>query len=125
MLIFSHKKFKNVIHCEINEELSNIVQHNLTSLKIKNISTHIGNGIEFLNEINNEFDWIYTDPSRRNDAKGKVFLLEDCLPNIPENIDLLFNKTTNILIKVSPILDISSAIKRIKICKRNSYYSGE
>jgi hypothetical protein len=31
---------------------------------------------------------IYIDPSRRNDAKGKVFLLKDCLPNVPENLDL-------------------------------------
>ena len=29
--------------------------------------------------------------------KGKVFLLEDCLPNIPKNLNLLFNKTDNIV----------------------------
>lgn len=114
---FFSQKAKNVTHCEINEELSEIVKHNLTLLKVKNISTHIGNGIEFLNESSINFDWIYTDPSRRNDAKGKVFLLGDCLPNIPENIDLLFQKTDNILIKVSPILDISSAINELKFVK--------
>ena len=114
---FFSQQVKNVIHCEINEELSTIVSHNLTSLKTENICTHIGNGIDYLNKTKSIFDWIYTDPSRRNDAKGKVFLLEDCLPNIPENLDFLFEKTDNILTKVSPILDISSAINELKFVK--------
>jgi len=114
---FFSQKVKNVTHCELNEELSNIVSHNLTPLKIENISTHLGNGIDYLKNTTEKYDWVYTDPSRRNDAKGKVFLLEDCLPNIPENLDDLFEKSENILIKVSPILDISSAINELKFVK--------
>ena len=114
---FFSQKVKNVTHCELNEELSNIVSHNLTPIKIENISTHLGNGIDYLKNTTEKYDWVYTDPSRRNDAKGKVFLLEDCLPNIPENLDDLFEKSENILIKVSPILDISSAINELKFEK--------
>ncbi|MDB4226562.1 class I SAM-dependent methyltransferase, partial [Flavobacteriaceae bacterium] len=54
---------------------------------------------------------------RRNDVKEKVFLLKDCEPNIPENIDLLFKKTKTILLKNSPILDITSAINELKFVK--------
>ena len=111
------QKIGNVIHCEINEGLSEIVAYNNKQLNVKNIQTHIGDGLEYLKESIEKFDWIYTDPSRRNDTKGKVFLLEDCLPNIPENLDLLFDKSTNILIKVSPFLDITSAIKELKFVK--------
>ena len=111
------QKIKNVTHCEINKELSNIVQHNLRALNINNITTQVRDGIEFLKEIDKKFDWIYTDPSRRSNTKGKVFLLEDCIPNIPTNINILFQKTKNILIKVSPILDISSAINELKFVK--------
>lgn len=114
---FFSKKVKNVIHCEINQDLSNIVNYNLTSLKINNIATITGDGVEYLKKNEQKFGWIYTDPSRRNDAKGKVFLLEDCLPNIPKNINFLFQKTKNILIKASPILDISSAINELKFVK--------
>ena len=114
---FFSKKVKNVIHCEINQDLSNIVNYNLTSLKINNIVTITGDGVEYLKKNEQKFGWIYTDPSRRNDAKGKVFLLEDCLPNIPKNINFLFQKTKNILIKASPILDISSAINELKFVK--------
>ncbi|MGJ8734085.1 MAG: THUMP-like domain-containing protein, partial [Cellulophaga sp.] len=60
---------------------------------------------------------IYIDPSRRNDAKGKVFFLEDCLPNVPEHLDLIFSKADNILIKTSPLLDFSVGIKSLQNVK--------
>ena len=114
---FFSEKVKNITHCEIAEELSAIVSHNFNQLKVKNINTFFGDGIEFLKNSQEKFDWIYADPSRRNDAKEKVFLLKDCLPNIPENLDLLFQKTDHILLKISPVLDISSAINELKYVK--------
>lgn len=111
------KQFKQVTHCEINEDLSKIVTHNNQQLKVDNIDTFSGNGFDFLKETNQTFDCIYIDPSRRNDVKGKVFLLKDCLPFIPPKIDFFFTKTNQILIKVSPILDISNTIKDLKNVK--------
>jgi hypothetical protein len=111
------KQFKQVTHCEISAELSTIVKHNYQQLNIKNIEIFSGDGITFLKNTNQIYDCIYIDPSRRNDAQGKVFLLNDCLPNVPENIDFLFTKTNQILIKNSPILDISSAISELKFVK--------
>ncbi|APG64167.1 SAM-dependent methyltransferase [Tenacibaculum todarodis] len=111
------KTFENVIHAEINEELSKIVAHNYEQLKIKNIQTIASDGLEFLKNSNQKFDCIYIDPSRRNDVKGKVFLLNDCLPNVPENIDFLFTKTDTILLKNSPMLDITSGINELKFVK--------
>jgi precorrin-6B methylase 2 len=114
---FFSKKIKSVIHCEINEELSSMASHNFKQFQVKNITSHFGDGIEFLEKYQGKFDWIYADPSRRNDAKGKVFLLEDCLPNIPKNLNLLFEKTDNIILKVSPILDITSALNELQFVK--------
>lgn len=111
------KHFKEVIHCEINEGLSTIVKHNYQQLNIKNCTTISGDGIGYLKKTKDNFDCIYIDPSRRNDIKGKVFLLKDCLPNVPENIDFLFSKTNQILIKNSPILDITSTINELKFVK--------
>ena len=71
----------------------------------------------FLKNTDTTFDCIYIDPSRRNEVKGKVFLLKDCLPNVPENIDFLFTKTAQILLKNSPILDISSVISELNFVK--------
>jgi 16S rRNA G966 N2-methylase RsmD len=111
------KHFKTVTHCEINKELSAIATHNYQQLKIKNSTTFCGDGLEYLANNEKKFDCIYIDPSRRDTAKGKVFLLKDCEPNVPENIDLLFSKTSQILVKTAPILDITSAIQELKFVK--------
>lgn len=111
------RHFKNVVHCEINTELSEIVKHNYQQLNTTNITTIATDGIEYLKNNQGNFDCIYIDPSRRNDIKGKVFLLNDCLPNVPENLDFLFSKSDTILIKNSPILDISSTINELNYVK--------
>lgn len=111
------KVFQSVEYCEVNETLSKIVKHNYKQLKIQNINAINTDGIEYLNASKNKYDWIYIDPSRRHDSKGKVFFLKDCLPNVPEHINLLFKKSKNILIKTSPLLDISIGIKELKHVK--------
>jgi len=111
------KQFKTVEHCEINESLSNIVAHNYKQLKIKNINTIPIDGISYLSESKRVYDWIYIDPSRRHDNKGKVFFLKDCLPNLPEHLDLLFKHSKHILVKTSPLLDVSIGIDELKYVK--------
>ena len=113
---FFAKVFKEVIHCEMNEELSTIASHNFGILQTDNAKSLCGDGIQILNDYDS-IDYIYIDPSRRHESKGKVFFLEDCLPNVPEHLDFLLSKSTNILIKTSPLLDISSGIKSLKNIK--------
>lgn len=104
------KHFDVVTHCELNPELSAIAAHNFEQLSSHNVETYIGDGIELIKNGSTTYDTIYIDPSRRSDAKGKVFLLEDCAPNVPETLNDLFLKSNSILIKTSPMLDITSAI---------------
>jgi 16S rRNA G966 N2-methylase RsmD len=111
------KVFKTVFHCEINKSLSEIINHNYKQLNINNIISKKIDGIEFLKTAIKIFDWIYIDPSRRHDSKGKVFFLNDCLPNVPEHLDLLFEHTKNIMIKTSPLLDLSVGISELKYVK--------
>ncbi|SFD16444.1 class I SAM-dependent methyltransferase [Flavobacterium phragmitis] len=111
------KKFESITHCEINEDLSEIVKHNFQQLRVENCIFHSGDSIHLLEESNQKYDWIYIDPSRRNDAKGKVFMLKDCLPNVPELLDLYFEKADSILIKTAPLLDISAGLSELKNVK--------
>jgi hypothetical protein len=112
------KKLNRVFHCELNERLSEIVSHNFKTLNQDKITSITGDSFETLKKLNTKFDWIYIDPSRRNDVKGKVFLLKDCLPNVPKLLNEYFKYTNNILIKTSPILDITSGINELKYVKR-------
>jgi len=110
------KQFREVTHCEINNSLSKIVNHNCKVLKA-NIKTICCDGIEFLKENDARYDWVYLDPSRRHDSKGKVFFLKDCLPNVPEHIDLLIKHSKNVMVKTSPLLDISVGMSELKFVK--------
>jgi hypothetical protein len=112
------KKVKHLIHCEINEELSEIVAHNFDVLNCENAKCISGDSTEILENLHQKFDWIYIDPSRRNDAKGKVFMLKDCLPNVPDLQDFYFKFSNNILIKTAPILDITAALTELENVKK-------
>lgn len=111
------QKIKTVTHCEINSELSKIVKHNFNQLGVTNIDCIAGDSLATLDSTSIKWDWIYIDPSRRNDAKGKVFMLQDCLPNVPENLDFYFKKSDAILIKTAPLLDIAAGLSELRNVK--------
>tara|TARA_R110002033_G_scaffold20511_3_gene51813 strand:- start:425 stop:1603 length:1179 start_codon:yes stop_codon:yes gene_type:complete len=111
------RQFKHVVHCELDTSLSEIVDYNYKQLHINNIKTHNINGLDFISQSKQNFDWVYVDPSRRHDSKGKVFFLNDCLPNIPKHLDTIFKHTNNIMIKTSPLLDVSIGISELKFVK--------
>lgn len=114
---FFSKQFESVIHCEQNAVLSSIVQHNLKQLNANNIQCIAGNSEEILSSLQQQFDWIYIDPSRRNEQKGKVFMLKDCEPNVPELMNYYFKFSNQILIKTAPILDIKAGLNELKFVK--------
>ena len=111
------KRIKNVIHCEINKSLSEIVKHNYKTLNINTIECLNENGIEALKHIDRPFDWIYIDPSRRDDTKKKVFLLSECIPNIKTFQGLFLKYSNNVMIKTSPLLDIKATLNDLKQIK--------
>lgn len=111
------KSFASVTHCELDMDLSGIASHNFKILGSKNIDCIAGDSLEILHSINRQYDCIYIDPSRRNDAKGKVFMLADCLPNVPELLDTYFKYTETVLIKTAPILDITAGLSELKFVK--------
>ncbi len=111
------KQLKQVIHCELNALLSTIANHNFKQLQANNITCLTRDGLKYLETTKLNFDWIYLDPSRRHLSKGKVFYFKDCLPNVPEHLERLFKHSKNILIKASPMLDISIGLKELQFIK--------
>lgn len=114
---FFSKRIDQVTHCEINSELSTIARHNFKALGIHNIQCENQDGIDLILNSTLAYDWIYVDPSRRNDLKGKVFRLEDCLPDVTIELDHLLRCTSHIMIKLSPLMDISSTINSLQYVK--------
>ncbi|ADY51488.1 hypothetical protein Pedsa_0916 [Pseudopedobacter saltans DSM 12145] len=109
--LYFAQRAKKVIHCERNASLSEIVKHNTEMLGINNIDFFVGDSAERLMELES-IDTIYIDPSRRS-AHGRVFLLEDCEPNVIESQNIYLKKSKKTIIKVAPMLDIDAALKTL------------
>ena len=110
---FFSKVAAKVTHCEVLPELSEIAAHNASILLVNNIDFRNTDGIQFLSETQEQFTTIYIDPARRGKA-GKVFMLKDCSPNVVEHLDLLLEKAARVIIKTSPLLDISAGVKELR-----------
>jgi 16S rRNA G966 N2-methylase RsmD len=110
---FFSKKIKHVIHCEQNIELSGIASYNSELFGAYNIQFIKQDSLDYLKNINEFFDIIFIDPSRRIKTK-KVFLLKDCEPDVIRNSTLLLSKANRIIIKTSPLLDIQSGLRELK-----------
>ncbi|TDQ31131.1 THUMP-like domain-containing protein [Zeaxanthinibacter enoshimensis] len=100
-------------YCERNLELCSIATHNFKQLEARNITTHCKDGLGYLKENREHYDLIYIDPSRRSEVKGKVFLLTDCEPNVPKNLQTILERTATLLVKTSPLLDIKTGMDEL------------
>ena len=110
---FFSKQAKQVLSCEINAELAAITTHNCTVLGVQNQKVLATDGIEFLENTELNFGTIYIDPARRKNS-GKVFKLKDCTPDITSILPLLLQKAERIIVKTSPLLDISAGLNELK-----------
>lgn len=102
------KVFKNVTYVERSETLCEIAKHNFKILGAENIRVVNTESEEFIKSYDKKVSAIFIDPARRSDANQKVFLWSDCEPSIIDLQPALLEKTSQVLIKASPMLDISS-----------------
>lgn len=110
---FFAKEFAQVTHVEPDEELQTLVKHNLKQLGFSNVAFFQGDARTFLNRTS-AVDLVYLDPSRRDEAQKKVFLLEDCEPQVLPLLPLLLEKSPQVLLKTSPMLDIQQAVSQLQ-----------
>ena len=102
-------------YVERNPELCHIAQHNF-SLARPHVRVHNTTAEEFLASsphLLSPHRLIYLDPARRSQSGGKVFRIEDCEPNVTEILPTLRKLTSHIMIKFSPMLDITAAMRAL------------
>ena len=108
---FLSEKFQQADYVEQNAELCRIAAHNF-SLQKSAISIQNCTAEAFLASAG-QYDLIFADPARRDNHGGKVFKLADCTPNIVELLPSLLQHGKRLMLKLSPMLDISQAIKEL------------
>ena len=110
---FLSEKFEKIVLIEQNSELIEIVKQNWMVLGRK--ANFINEKLEiFLAENTEKFDLIYLDPARRDHEKNKKFLLEDLSPNLLEIQEKLSEISDEIIVKLSPLIDISYLFSVLK-----------
>ncbi len=110
---FMSRNFEDITLVEQNQELLEIVKHNWNVFNRK--ANFINQNLEdFLKENQKSFDVVYLDPARRDQNKNKVFLLEDLSPNLLEIQDELLKISNQIIIKLSPLIDLKYLLSVLK-----------
>lgn len=113
---FFSKKMEQVLYNEMQEKLCNAAAYNFKALDAVNICTRCGTAeTGNIGNILGDFhpDIIFMDPARRGEGGKKVFLIEECTPDVLSLKDEVFSFCRHMLLKLSPMADISMACERL------------
>ncbi len=113
---FFSRRFSEVLYNEMQPMLQEAAIHNFKALGASNIHCSCAKAEPgCLKTILGGFgpDIIFMDPARRGEGGKKVFLLEDCTPDVLTLKDEIFTICRHILLKLSPMADISMACDRL------------
>ena len=111
------QKFEKVFYVEQNKDLCQIAAHNFKAFGIDNVEIVNATGEGFIKSFEGKVDLIFLDPARRDQQQNRIFQFEDCSPNIIELEKSLSTKGENLLIKASPLIDITSAYSQFPAFK--------
>ncbi len=120
--------FSEVLYNEMLPELADAARRNFYALGAGNIrvcSHRIGGGYNTATPdpesipvaaLLGDFrpDVIYLDPARRGSGGRKVFLLEDCSPDVTRLLPELLAAAPYVLLKLSPMADVSMLLSRLQ-----------
>ena len=109
---FLSRKFKQADYVERQTELCDLALHNFPLLGL-NIGVHNEDGVEYLKQMH-PVDVLFLDPARRDGHGGKTVAISDCEPDVSALEDLLVEKAKKVMVKLSPMLDLSLALKALK-----------
>ena len=120
---FFSKKAAKVVYNEMQTSLCDAAKHNFKSLGADNITVvnstiTPGDCLDAILAVEPHIDIVYIDPARRGEGGKKVFLIEECTPDVLTIKEEIFGHCRNLLIKLSPMADISMVCDRLgKRCR--------
>ena len=109
---------KNAAHTFYNEmtaHLCDCARTNVKALGRPEIEINCGTAEEFISHLEpDSLDLIYLDPARRGDAGRKLISISDCQPDTVVLQDDLLRIAPNVMVKLSPMLDVSRALTELR-----------
>lgn len=104
--------FSEVTYVERNTALAAIAAANFAAMGLHHIHTVNGDGGEVLGQLPMQ-DWVFLDPARRDSTGRKMVSLADCEPDVVRLEPLLSRRAHRVMVKCSPMLDISLALRQL------------
>jgi len=95
------------------ETLCTIAAHNFSLLNLKQVMVCHEDSIRYL-QMMEPVDWIFIDPARRDGHGGKTIAISECEPDVSALENLLLEKASHVLVKLSPMLDLTLALHDLK-----------
>ena len=112
---FISRSASKVYYNEMSDQLCDCTRANFKALGRPEIVINCGTAEEFVTSLTpDSLDLIYLDPARRGDAGRKLISISDCQPDTVAMQDDLLRISPNIMVKLSPMLDISRALTELK-----------
>ncbi len=108
---FISQHFEQADYVERQAELCDLARHNFEVLKT-NVRVWNETAEEYLSHCEPK-DCIFIDPARRDEHGRKTVSISDCTPDVAAIQDLLLQKAKTVMIKLSPMLDISKALEEL------------
>lgn len=108
------EKFKKAVYNERNADLCEIVRHNFKVLNRMNSVFFNADGVSFIQNTEEHFNLVFIDPARRNSDGKKIVRIEDCEPDVLKFQDVMTEKSDFVMIKLSPMIDISDCVSKLK-----------
>ena len=109
---FISQHFQQADYVERQAELCDMARHNFAVL---NADVKVWNETaeDYLHHCGTK-DCIFIDPARRDEHGRKTVSIADCTPDVAALQDLLLEKAGKVMIKLSPMLDISKALEELR-----------
>ena len=118
---FFSKKAGRVVYVEKDMNYCDAARYNMDILGATNVCVINGNAVEFVvNDDSRISDAsvFYVDPARRGAGNKRMFALSDCEPDISKIWPMLLKKKCPVIVKLSPMLDITQILTQLPgICE--------
>lgn len=94
---------------DLDPKIAAVASYNFMSRT--NIEIRNEDSVRYLISSTEHFDIIFIDPARRDDSGGRVYNLHDCTPDVTSLLPLMLEKSSRIMIKMSPMLDVTQTLR--------------
>lgn len=114
---FLARNFRCADYVERQETLCRIAAHNFPLLGLPHVRIHCADAVEYLQSME-PVDCLFLDPARRDSHGGKTVAIAECEPDVCRLEPLLVEKGKTVMIKLSPMLDMASALRDLQYVRR-------